>query len=133
MGHNLETVTPELTCPNSNDRFTVSTDNGNGALTYPIALITADEVAYAGSIVMTHNHDYYLYTNSHYWTMTPNLFSTSSDANGKSLVWAVFTDGRMNNNDVMTSTNGIRPAISLKAGTTAISGDGTASNPYVIE
>ena len=125
--------TPTLVCSNNNDRFTVSTDNGNGALTYPIALITADEVAYAGSIVTTHNHDYYLYTNSHYWTMTPNLFSTSSDANGKSLVWAVFTDGRMNNNDVMTSTNGIRPAISLKAGTTAISGDGTASNPYVIE
>ena len=27
----------------------------------------------------------------------------------------------------------VRPAISLKAGTTAISGDGTAMNPYVIE
>lgn len=38
-----------LTCPQQNDSFTVSdTNHGNGALTYPIGLITADELVLAG-------------------------------------------------------------------------------------
>lgn len=38
-----------LTCPQQNDAFTVSdTNHGNGALTYPIGLITADELVLAG-------------------------------------------------------------------------------------
>ena len=68
VGHNLETVTPELTCPNSNDRFTVSTDNGNGALTYPVALLTADEVAFAGAVTGVDNTNYYLYIAKPGWT-----------------------------------------------------------------
>lgn len=123
--------TPTLSCINENDRFTVSTDNGNGALTYPVAMLTADEVAYAGSIFGVENRNYFLHSGSYYWTMSPSLFNTATGL--KSLEWSVFHDGRLNNNDVMTGTNGIRPAISLKAGTTAISGDGTATNPYVIE
>ncbi len=32
------------------DKFTISTTTGNGLLTYPIALITADEVFFAGGV-----------------------------------------------------------------------------------
>ena len=41
--------TPTLTCSRNLDKFTVSSSNGNGALTYPIGLITADEAMYAGA------------------------------------------------------------------------------------
>ena len=45
--------TPTLQCNQVNDRFTKETIingvTGNGALTYSIGLITADEVAYAGA------------------------------------------------------------------------------------
>ncbi len=38
---------PQLTCPQENDKFTVEKENGgNGALTYPVGLITADEPVY---------------------------------------------------------------------------------------
>ncbi len=42
---------PSLACPNKNDSFTVSDENGNGKLTYPVATITADELLYAGDII----------------------------------------------------------------------------------
>lgn len=61
-----------------NDRFTVSNSIGNTKLTYPVALITSDEAMYAGGVgadlaTMTYitNKDFYLYTGSYYWTMTP--------------------------------------------------------------
>ena len=40
--------TPSLVCPNDNDKFTTDSTLGNGKLTYPVALLTSDEVAYAG-------------------------------------------------------------------------------------
>ena len=49
-------ASPSLICPNDNNggklsKFTVDdTTNGNGNLTYKIGLLTADEIAFAGSI-----------------------------------------------------------------------------------
>ena len=41
---------PQFACPQKNDKFTVDdTSRGNGALTYPVGLITADEIVAAGS------------------------------------------------------------------------------------
>ena len=37
--------TPTYDCTDTNDKFTVDTSTGNGKLTYPIALMTADEVS----------------------------------------------------------------------------------------
>ena len=40
-------TTPTFKCPQKNDAFTVNdTSKGNGALTYSIGLITADEPVY---------------------------------------------------------------------------------------
>ena len=55
--------TPILTCPTASDKFTVDASNGNGALTYPVGLITADEIVLAGEKYGTGNSTYYLYTN----------------------------------------------------------------------
>ena len=39
---------PIITCPQQNDSFTVSDTIGNGKLKYPIGMITADELRFAG-------------------------------------------------------------------------------------
>jgi hypothetical protein len=118
--------TPSLACTNENDRFTVSSDNGNGDLTYPVALLTVDEIAYAGAVYGTDNTTYYLYTGQAWWSLSPSSFRSSA-----AYVWLVKSDGSINGLQVGKS-NGVRPAISLKSGTTYSSGDGTAETPYVV-
>ena len=64
-----------LTCPQKNDAFTVNdTTKGNGALTYSIGLLTADEVALAGGW-SSNNYNYYLYSGQVYWLASPVGFN----------------------------------------------------------
>ena len=49
---------PSLKCPSTNSQFRI--DNPSAQLTYPIALITADEVAMAGGVIRDENNAYYL-------------------------------------------------------------------------
>ncbi len=119
--------TPSLECVNENDRFTVSEENGNGALMYPVALLTADEIAYAGAVYDQENRSYYLYNNYSWWSLSPNCFFSSG-------AYAFHVDSASNlSSNYLYSTFGVRPAISLKKGIKVQSvGDGTAENPYVI-
>jgi hypothetical protein len=118
---------PILTCQNKHDRFTVDdTTIGNGDLTYPISLITADEVAMAGT-VWSENTSYYLYTGSDYWTVSANRFS-GTGANE----FIVDSDGSLGGYYVDDPGRGARPVINLKTGTLFTSGDGTSTNPFVI-
>ncbi len=115
---------PSLACANKNDSFTVSTANGNGALTYPVALLTEDELVLAGGVA-TNPSTFYL-NNGYYWSMSPSQF------NG---IYAeeFYDETDYVSNDEVSTTFGLRPAISLKPGQPVISGDGTATNPYVIK
>lgn len=126
----LRNDTPSLECSNENDRFTVSETNGNGSLTYPIALLTTDEAVYAGTIFALGktNEDYYLYNNSEWWLLSPyNHFE--DDAR----MMDVYSNGMLGNIGVV-GDYGVRPAISLKKGTKVeAGGDGTAENPYVVK
>jgi len=127
--------TPQFACPNAdNDLFTTSTSTkGNKALTYPIGLIIADEVAYAGGKAYG-NSSYYLNTDSSYWTMSPrNFYDTYAYG------WSVIYRGSLGRLDVEHSANyllGIRPVINLKADVIAtLNGTGkagTSTNPYII-
>ena len=56
---NKTTSIPDLSC-SKNDSFTVSDENGNGDLTYPVGLLTADEIVLAGGLYGSKNTDYYL-------------------------------------------------------------------------
>ena len=119
--------TPTLECVNENDRFTVSEENGNGALTYPVALLTADEIAYAGGVNGSTNISYYLYTNTTFWSLSPGYFSGSF-----ARVFRVGSAGDLNDY-VVNGTYGVRPAVSLRPGVKVTSeGDGTMENPYVV-
>ena len=125
---------PTLICPNDNNggelsKFTVDdTANGNGNLTYKIGLLTADEIAFSGSIYGNHNRSTYLQENTGtnwWWSLSPNYFSGSH-----ARVWYV-NSGYLGNNRV-DGGNGLRPVISLISSTN-VTGDGTSENPYVVE
>ena len=118
---------PTFECENDSDLYTTSgSSQGNKALTYPIGLITADEVAYAGGVYGTNNTSYYLYTRQNYWTMSPYGFY-----GGYAEVFSVDYDGWLSNYWVNIAY-GVRPAINLRADVTISGGNGTSSNPYVV-
>ena len=119
--------TPSLKCSQiGNDMFTVSgSSKGNHKLTYPIGLITSDEVVLAGGFGGSSNNSYYLYTGEYYWTMSPSRFDGSLAG-----VFLVRSDGGFGYYNV-NSTRGVRPVINLKADIT-ITGEGTSSNPYKV-
>ena len=122
----IENSIPSLICPSVNDKFTVSPSVGNGALTYPIGLITADEITYAGGKIWQENTSYYLHDGIDYWTMSPSdYFSWCADGLG------LFSLGSLGNSGAYSSY-GIRPTISLKAGNVLSSGNGTATDPYIV-
>ena len=115
-----------LECNNVNDAFSVSESIGNGKLTYPIGLITGDEIVYAGGKYGTSNIEYYLYTNQYWWTMSPSRFFTTY-----ATVEDMYSNGKFDANDVSYSF-GIRPVISLASTNKVSSGDGKSTSPYVV-
>ena len=129
---------PTYICGNENDRFTASTSTGNGKLTYPIGLITADEVVYAGGKNGTNNSSYYIAQNAktgaeYWWTMSPSCWDLSStevfSVGGSKGTGSLYDNFR----PVVINTRGVRPVISLKSCVQYNSGDGTSSNPYTVK
>ena len=115
--------TPIVTCPNKHDVFTVNdVAKGNGKLTYPIGLITADEVKMAGPSSTS-----YLTTGDLYWAGSPSVFSVDT-AYG----WYVNSPGSFGYSYV-DGDIGVRPLVSLKPGMTFSGGDGSVGSPFIIE
>ena len=127
VGENVSNPTPTLKCAQNNDKFTVDVSNGNGALTYPVGLITADEMAYAGGRYSSSNRSFYLYTGQEYWALSPHIFN-GSVAGG----FGLSSIGRLSGNYVNNSF-GVRPSVSLQPGIGMTGGSGTAADPFVIE
>ena len=122
--------TPILTCPQKNDAFTVNdTSKGNGALTYPVGLITNDEVNMAGAVgnYSSRNFDFYLFIDWAYWTMTPKYYGLSGGASS----FNVSAEGYYQM-AYLNESWGVRPVISLKSGVT-LTGSGTQNDPWVVQ
>ena len=117
---------PSLLCPNQNDLFTVENTKGNQDLTYPVGLITSDELAYAGMSYGYLNRLVYLYANMLTYTMSPIRFFS-----GGSWVWNITRSGAIDFASV-TDKGCIRPVINLNGNVEISSGIGTSSDPYVI-
>ena len=130
--------TPTYDCTDTNDKFTVDTSTGNGKLTYPIALMTADEVSFAGGKYGSNAPTWYYYNSANesstgstwWWVLSPYIWDGSYahvfGVHGSS--WP----GLLNSNLVL-DTGGVRPVTSLKSCVKYSSGDGTATNPYTIQ
>ena len=130
--------TPSYDCAATEDKFTVDSSTGNGKLTYPIALMTADEVSFAGGLYGTNAPTWYYYnsangssTGSNWWVLlspyywyggNASVFSVSGSSN----------PGYLGDGGV-SGTSGVRPAISLKSCIKYSTGNGSADSPYTIK
>ncbi len=122
------TYSPSLECTNKNDSFTVRESlEGNGKLTYPVGLLTSDEVMLAGGKFDTSNTTYYLNNGTNYWLGSPSFFRGDAGAYG-----FVIKSGSLYFRPVSV-TDGVRPVVSLKIGTQIARGSGTSSDPYIVE
>ena len=108
---------PSIVCTNSNDRLSV----GNG-LTYPVALLTRDELDLGGTYLTTSSYNY--------WTLSPD--EVDYYYLGIRYISMYINKISIKRNYV-TDENYIRPAISLMHDIKVEDGDGTASNPYILK
>ena len=128
--------TPTFKCGEEDDEgidlYTTSgSSTGNKALTYPIGLVTADEVSFAGGVFLSRNasnssnYSYYLYNYTYYWTMSPfNYYSYAC-------VFIMNTDGALSSSIVFSTSHGIRPVINIRSNV-ELTGTGSQNNPFKV-
>ena len=111
--------TTDLSCLNETDQFSLS--NNKAKLTYPVGLISTEEL-------------YSLLENSlrktgvNYWLLSPYIFNNTNPE-----VYYVSNKGYLLS-DVNTSlVYGSRPAISLASGVQITSGTGSEADPWIVE
>ena len=126
-----QTKQPTLKCPQTNDLFTLSTNTkGNKALTYPIGLITVDELMLSGYADGYINKSAYTYSTNTYWTLSPSSFNTGALAACEFILDA---DGYPNGSSSVWYGFGVRAVINLSSETQISGGIGTANSPYEIK
>ncbi len=112
---------PNLVCPETDKTF-------GGKYNLKAGLITADEMNLAG-LIFTGNGSNYLRNGHWFWSMTPSAF-----ASGSTRVFYVYGGGYLGAHYVYGHEGLVRPVINLSADTKfAEGGEGTTSNPYVVE
>ena len=125
-----QTKQPTLKCTQTNDLFTLSTSTkGNKALTYPIGLITVDELMLSGYANGYINKSAYTYSTSHYWTLSPNFFVDSNAVAGEFYLYSIGYP----NYDWVTYSNGVRAVVNLSSDAQISGGIGTSNSPFEIK
>ena len=127
-------VKPSYNCTDIRDAFSV--DNTNAKLDYPISLMTADEIAFAGGVTFKKMNTPYAWFISNsagtqvsgsWWSLSPYDWNLS-----RAFVW----DWDFSNADLgsggVSNAVGVRPVISLKACIKYSTGNGTPETPYEI-
>ena len=110
---------PTLKCPSTTESY-------GGSYRLKAGLITADELVFAGESMMVVGNSYLNPGESGipYWSMSPATFG-----NGYAFVWF---EGEILINYSVVSKYAVRPVINVTTDNGFTSGNGTASNPYVI-
>ena len=120
---------PTLGCPNDTGYDLLTTSNGY--IGVPSAPLTADEAAFAGSgygsSITPYHANSYLRSGSAFWLLSP--FDRGSG--GNVYEFPLDSDGYLDYRSVSVAL-GVRPSISLTSGTTAASGTGTATDPWIV-
>ena len=127
----FENNNPQFTCPEPSRDLYTTTDSsiGNKALTYPVGLITYDELVYAGMDNRHINKLSWAYSTQHYWTMSPSHFDA---AWGYAHEWNLNSAGDLHTWWNVDNSLGARPVINLKSDTLITGGIGTSSDPFVV-
>ena len=125
---------PTYNCTDIRDAFSV--DNTSAKLDYPISLMTADEIAFAGGVVYKIMHTPYAWFTSNssgtqvsgwWWSLSPYYWSGSYEH-----VWLWNSGDAYLREYGVDAAYGVRPVLSLKSCTLYSTGDGSATNPYTI-
>ena len=133
---------PSLICPNDNNggklsKYTVNdTENGNGALTYKIGILSVDEIIFAGYKEYCENPVTYLKENAtdeEWWTLSPVDYGYSGSHDKANIAVVVRDTFDYNYVGEFDGDYAFRPAISLKSSTTISGGFGTSEEPYVVK
>jgi hypothetical protein len=119
------TLNNDLSCINETDQFAVS--NNKAKLTYPVSLATTEEL-----YTLTNNNSGTYYstltnTGTYWWELSPNYFGSNAS------VRLVFSNGKVNNFSLADFNYGVRLVVSLNTGAVISSGDGSESNPWIVE
>ena len=122
---------PSLNCSNKETNlYTISTSNyGNKMLTYPIGLISLDELMLAGLNRNNLNKLTWAHSNSNYFTMTPSYYNQYECG----YVMAYDTSGIISIGGCTKYQEGMRPVINLKPNVEVSGGIGTINDPYIVK
>ncbi len=127
---------PSYNCTDIRDAFSV--DNTSAKLDYPVSLMTADEIAFAGGVSnQTMNTPYaWFVSNSagtevfyEFWSLSP--YHWGGGDNTSVWCWHDVNIG-LSDGDIYNPF-AVRPVISLKSCIKYSTGDGSASDPYTIK
>ena len=105
-----------LVCTNITDQFAVT--NNKAKLTYPVALITLEEL---GNITS----DSLKATGTWYRSLTPDYYAGMAAFN-----YAIDYDGSVNYTPASES-GGVRPVVSLGSNSSIVSGTGSEADPWI--
>ena len=122
---------PSLMCSDAKrDLFTVSNEIGNQSSTYPIGLITSDELHLSGYASDYLNPLSYVYSSIAYWTLSPSYFSAKT--NNADMFYSYYS-GYANANGSVNSNNLVRPVINLNSNVEITGGIGTQNEPFAVK
>ena len=110
-------LSKDLSCDRITDQF--STLNNSAKLTYKVGLMSSPEMNLL-------NNNKARVTGKGYWLASPRFIFV-----GSTHVRNVVSSGSMSDVNVSTVI-GVRPAVSLRPGTTYTSGDGSLASPYIV-
>ena len=125
---------PTYNCTDIKDAFSV--DNTSAKLDYPISLMTADEIAFAGGVsfqTMSTPYAWFIsnsagsQVSTYWWSLSPFFLLM-----GNAYVWYWLSGGLQLNRHSVDTTDAVRPAISLKSCIKYSTGNGTSETPYEI-
>ena len=129
---------PSYNCSDIRDAFSV--DNTSAKLDYPVSLMTADEIAFAGGVAYQTMSTPYAWfisnsagtkVSASWWSLSPVRWYGSN-----ARVWSWASDDACLDNGYVSGVNparGVRPALSLKSCIKYSTGNGTYNEPYEIK
>ena len=128
--------TPTYNCSDIRDAFSV--ENTSAKLDYPIALMTADEIVFAGGTAkyarMSTPYAWFIsnssgtQVSSSWWSLSPDYWYGSY-----AVGWYWYPGYASLDSVSMRGAGAVRPAISLKSCTLYGTGNGTVEKPYTIQ
>ena len=125
---------PSYNCTDIRDAFSI--DNTNAKLDYPVSLMTADEIAFAGGVAYQKMNTPYAWfisnstgsqVSTDWWSLSPIYLD-----GGRAFVWFWYSGDAYLDYRGVDLTRAVRPAISLKSCIKYSTGDGTSETPYEI-